>query len=355
MRTLAMLALGALALGCGGRNLGAGGADGTVGVDAQHPVDAQVADPCAPMDVTEALTACDDPAPVRGWSWDGSCCVPIHCVCVGPDCDRLHATESECASAHVPGCIAPTPCEGQDYGECETQPGCALVFYGGGCFNEADCTPGGDPDNWMCVEQAVACVPTDQPCNARERWDCDGDCFWVQHDFELCFDQCCIDEGYGYCTGLPSCDCAPQQVEGCPDPCASVAGFFWDGGSCRPILCCCEGPDCAQTYDTAEECWAARATCPTSACGQARGYCQVGDAAPPGCDEGFGTDWRWNEAHPGVCGMGVCCTPCPDDTTPGVWYASHDPAECADLDIDCFPQPALLFDNECGCGCVTTE
>jgi hypothetical protein len=352
----------ALVVGCGGRNLGAGddddggvgNDDGGTASDAQPlVVDAEVEDPCLPMEATGAMTACDDPAPVVGWAWDGSCCVPIHCVCVGPDCDRLHPTESDCASAHVPECISPSPCAQWNYPECEDQPGCEIIYYGGGCFNLADCSPeGGDPDDWMCVERAIACVPVNQPCNDRERTACDGDCFWVQHDSELCFEQCCIDEGYGYCTSLPSCDCAPQQIEDCMDPCTSVIGYYWDGSFCQPILCCCEGPDCAETWDTAEQCWAARATCPTNACGDAQGYCMYGDYVQPACHEGFGTHWQWNEAHPGQCGMGVCCTPCPDENTPGVWYASHDPAECATIDIDCFSDPMNQFDNECGCGCV---
>ncbi len=297
---------------CGGRNLGAEDVGGVV-VDGQPPVDADVEDPCAPMEATEALTACDDPTPVLGWAWDGSCCVPIHCVCVGPDCDRLHATESDCASVHVPDCISPTPCADLEYGACEERPGCAITYYGGGCFNMADCSPdGGDPDNWMCIERAIACVPVDQPCNERERYDCDGDCFWVQHDYELCFEQCCIQEGYGYCTQLPSCDCAPQEISGCSDPCVDVAGYFWDGSFCQPILCCCEGPDCAETWDTAEQCWAARATCPTNACGDARGYCLYGDYTQPSCHEGFRMDPDWNDLHPGECGLGICCTPSPE-------------------------------------------
>ncbi len=350
-----------LAVGCGGRNLGAedidGGAthdDGGVGADAQlQTVDAEVEDPCLPMEATEVLTSCGSPAQVVGWAWEGSCCVPIHCVCVGPDCDRLYATESDCASAQVPGCISPSPCADRDYGECEEMPGCQILYYGGGCFNMADCSPdGGDPDDWMCVERAIVCVPVDQPCNEHERGNCNGDCFWVQQDSELCFEQCCITEGYGYCTSLPSCDCAPQQIDGCMDPCTNVSGYYWDGSFCRPIICCCEGPDCAETWDTADQCWAARATCPTNACGDAQGYCLYGDYVQPTCSDGFGTDWRWNEAHSGECGMGVCCTPCPDESDPGVWYASHDPAECETIDIDCFPNQQNSFYNECGCGCV---
>lgn len=353
---MALVAL-ALAAGCGGRNLGAGdvdgsvGPDGTLSTDAGLLADAEVVDLCAPMDVAEALTACDDPAPVTGWSWNGSCCIPIHCGCVGADCDSLYATQSECASARAPGCISLTPCENRGYTECEDQPGCAITFYGGGCFNPEECDPDGDPDDWICVEQAFACIPTDQPCNEREQWECDGDCFWVQQNFQLCFEQCCVDEGYGYCTGLPSCDCAPQEITGCSDPCGSVSGFYWDGTFCSPIICCCEGPDCAETWDTVEACQNARSTCPTNACGEAQGHCLYGDAVIPQCQAGFGANWEMNQNHPGVCGMGVCCTPCPDENAPGVWYASHDPVACAGIDIDCDPVENSFY-NECGCGCT---
>lgn len=209
-RVVLALVAPAMVVGCGGRNVGTEDGDGAVGVDAQQPVDAEVpyVDPCAPMEATEALTTgCHDPVPVVGWAWEGTCCVPIHCICIGPDCDRLHATQSDCAAAHVPGCISVTPCADQGYTECEEQPGCAIIYYGGGCFSMEDCDPdGGDPDDWMCVERAIACVPTGLPCNDRERWDCDGDCFWFQHDSELCYEQCCFSEGFGYCTALPSCD-----------------------------------------------------------------------------------------------------------------------------------------------------
>jgi hypothetical protein len=367
-----VVVLGAVAA-CGGRTIGSRGdgdgdgavpPDGTVMQDARPPVDGQVGDPCAPYDAEEALTLCDDPSPLRGWAWDGDCCKPIHCVCVGEDCDRLHATQAACLGAHAPECFTPSTCDSLAYNECDERPDCEIVFYGGGCFNEAECDPdGGDPDNWMCVDQAYACVPFAHTCNERDELDCgaggdadgDDDCFWVAYEFELCFEACCIPEGYGYCSDLSSlsyCGCAPQEIHGCMDPCASVAGYSWDGSFCQPIICCCEGPDCAETWATAEECWDARETCPTNECGEARGYCMYGDAEQPVCWEGFGTDWQWNYTHPGVCGMGVCCTPCPDESDAGVWYASHDPVECEGIDIDCWPDVSNSFYSECGCGCV---
>ncbi len=133
---LAALALGALLVGCDGRNLGAEDPDANVDVDARPPVDSQVLDPCE--------------------SWD-------------------HA-------------------------DCEEQPGCTVIYYGGGCFDMGQCDPeGSNPGDELCYGQGFACVPTGGECNDLGQWECDGECVWVRHDFELCHELCCIDEGYGYC------------------------------------------------------------------------------------------------------------------------------------------------------------
>jgi hypothetical protein len=135
------------------------------------------------------------------------------------------------------------------------------------------------------------------------------------------------------------------------DPCTSVVGVYWDGAFCRPIICCCEGPDCADTWDTPGECLAEHLECDLNECGVTGGYCDYGDATVPACHEGYGRDHYLGGLVPGVCGMGVCCAPCPDPTDPGVSYISHDPLECMGIDWDCFDPDYIGFDNECGCGC----
>ena len=84
--------------------------------------------------------------------------------------------------------------------------------------------------------------------------------------------------------------CGEQQIDGCPEPCVNEVGAYWDGERCQPILCCCEGPDCDETYETMEDCVAARTSCPGpqdagEACGQSAGGAN--------CKEGL-----------------VCCYPC---------------------------------------------
>lgn len=93
----------------------------------------------------------------------------------------------------------------------------------------------------------------------------------------------------------------------------------------------------------------AHTTCATNACGQVGGYCDYGDLVQPVCAQGYGVDswitWHWQ--HEEVCGMG--CAPCPDETDPEVWYLTHEPDGCADIDWACFDENLRGFDNECGC------
>lgn len=369
LHTLALVAgpLLGLGSGCGSRGLradtqGDGGppdgalSDGAlpdgVAPDATVPPGS-----CAPMDaMLPPNVRCGDPTPI-GWTWTGTGCYGIPCACEGADCDRLYATEALCMADRAPACLPPPDCLGLDYQTCEDRPDCQVVFYGGGCIDLDTCEWGGPSDgNWLCWEQGIVCLPSGAPCSDRGPAECDGDCYWWEHRTEHCFSdmgegECCFEEGYGYCAPLPRevPGCEAQAVQGCSDPCVNVVGYFWDGTFCAPIRCCCEGPYCNETYDTLEACLDSRAECLDNACAEAGGTCNYGDAVVPTCDPEYGTNYAITSSHPGVCGMGVCCTPCPNG--PGVSYVSHDPAQCADIDFDCFDQ-GEHFDNECGCGCI---
>lgn len=314
-------------------------------------VDAATPEPCEAMDARDDGVAC---AISPGWTWDGRGCVELLCSCAGADCGALHPTESACATARAQ-CLDPSACE--DFGdprECENQPGCGVLWYGGGCVDLDTCSPGGpDGDNWICVERGYACVPTEDPCYERVRDMCDGECYWVEGGGQLCFEEavvqpCCIEETFGYCAAIPRPDsCEAQVVTGCSDPCGGVVGAYWDGAQCQPIICCCEGADCGETYATSDECLAAHADCALDACALTGGFCAQGDAVEPTCPEGYGgalVDVG------GACGMGKCCAVCPGQDDPDVSYAASDPATCAALVVAC-ADGWSPWANECGCGC----
>ena len=201
----------------------------------------------------------------------------------------------------------------------------------------------------LCWEQGFACVPAGNPCNVLSQPECVGECYWVTQSSTVCFEGCCMEETWGYCDGpRVLADCGPQQVTGfCSDPCVNVAGAYWDGAFCLPIVCCCEGPDCGETYATPAECLAARADCALDACAMMGGYCDPGDYVEPTCSAGYGG--AWGDVG-GACGLGKCCAPCPDEDDPDVTYVAHDPGTCAVIDYFC-DQGWPYWGNECGCGC----
>jgi len=308
---LCCLLLSGLLAACGGRGLG--GEPGDAGTNTNQNTnqngnqnqnvnvpDAQVVDPCAAMDAQlPPNVRCGDPTPI-GWSWNGTACVGIPCECEGADCGALYASEALCYAARAPACLPADECQSLEYDACDERTDCQVVWYGGGCIDLDTCEPGGPgEDNWLCWEQGIACVPADQPCNQLDRGDCDGDCYWWEHRQEACFgdtgnEECCVQESWGYCAALPE----------------------------------------------------------HNACTEAGGYCQYGDYVPPTCGEGYGNDWAVIADDPDACGLGICCTPCPDPDDPAVSYVSQDPAECATIDFDCMDGDTRHFDNECGCGCL---
>ncbi|MDY0000217.1 MAG: hypothetical protein RBU30_02865 [Polyangia bacterium] len=359
----------ALTMGCGTRGLGydldrdSGVTDGSQG-DGRAPDGAQgdgsiSQDQCAPMEARQdPAVRCDGGDPI-GWTWTGWGCLGIPCACEGADCAALYGTEGACLSARAPACLPPPDCLGLGWEACEERTDCQAVLYGGGCIDLDSCEMGGPTDgNWLCWERGFVCLPAGAPCSDLPYGQCDGDCYWWERRSTHCFGDmgdgdCCVEEGYGFCAPIsrPQPGCEAQSVLGCSDPCVNLVGYYWDGAFCAPIRCCCEGPDCGGTYSTLEACLDARAECTENACAVAGGTCNYGDAVIPTCDEGYGTDYSITETSPGACGLGVCCTPCPDPTQEGVWYAAHSPIECADIDFDCFDL-GRHFDNECGCGCI---
>jgi hypothetical protein len=338
------LALSALAA-CGGRSVSL---PEDAGGDAQADGAAQ---PCAPM-AAHSGPSCDEPG-IVGYTWTGTACEPVWCECLGEDCGALHGTQAECYAALPAECVEGDECEAQDYPTCQDRQDCQLLWYGGACLNLEDCSNTIPEDgDWICWEQGFRCVPSDHPCNQRGPGDCDGECYWREGRQELCIEGCCVEESWGYCAALPVApDCDAQEISGCPDPCGSVVGWSWDGDFCQPIICCCEGPDCADTWDTLEGCRAARFECTANACARTGGYCDYSDYTQPVCLEGYFGDSALTTANPGVCGLGICCAPCPDPEDPAVHYAGSSPLECADIDFAC-NATQRFFDNECGCGCI---
>jgi hypothetical protein len=341
--------------GCGNRSLPA--ADDDAGVDGGPGDGGQPRDgagppdgapdgqrpSCAPQDARSGATAC---GLFLGYAWDGADCAAVNCTCDGSDCDALFETYGACLGAYA-DCLPPTTCDELGPMECEADAACELIWYGGGCLDTTTCggcTPN-DPD-CLCYERGFACVPADPDCIDRTPAECRGGCTWIEHESQLCFESCCRDESWGYCRGHATASCAAQDIDACADPCQSVVGVFWNGSSCQPLVCCCAGPDCDQTWDTWQGCLAAHRGCELNACAATGGYCDYGDFVTPTCLAGYGKDWSIAD---GTCGLGVCCAPCPVEGAE-VGYVSHDPQACQGIDFDCFPE-WVPFDNECGCGC----
>lgn len=340
--------------GCKGRGLGShydGLSDSGLPVDSGADPDGARLDPCAPMDAVETGDLCHD---TLGYKWNGTSCEPLLCGCEGEDCDDLYPTKSGCLSQRAPACLPAPACLELGYEECLEEAGCQVVLYGGGCMNLDDCSWGGPGgDNWLCWERGLVCLPADHPCTQMPRSECEGECYWWEREQTVCFEGCCVSETYGYCAPVPGeARCRPQEIGFCPDPCETIVGYQWDGAFCRPVRCCCTGSDCDDMHMTLEECIQDRLGCMENACASAGGYCDYGDAVPPACSSGYGRDDLLMQNDPGVCGMGICCTPCPEDGDPGVFYASHSKEECEIMDWDCIYPEYTSFYNECGCGCL---
>ena len=56
-------------------------------------------------------------------------------------------------------------------------------------------------------------------------------------------------------------DCAPMDAHTGNLPCVTIVGYTWTGANCAPVVCSCDGADCASMYRTETECRGARAAC----------------------------------------------------------------------------------------------
>ncbi|MFH2008738.1 MAG: hypothetical protein ABI333_19280 [bacterium] len=238
---------------------------------------------------------------------------------------------------------------------------------------------GDDPqDGGLGAGDAGLIVP--DPCEPMEAWTTvPGDC-WEDHWVGYAWDGVSCRGIWCECGGadcdrlyaseeqcwdavVPECSpgpgpvdgCAAQDVWGCPDACVNEVGTFWDGEYCRPIICCCEGPDCAETYATHADCVADRSTCMDEVCTETGGYCAPGDGWGAGCAVGHHPNDVLVGANPGLCGGGACCTPCVEPDFLEIDYMAYSPEQCAMIDWDCFSPGWTNFENECGCGCARVE
>ena len=345
---------------CEGREIGGGNEypdssvaderDGSVEDGGSVLIDGSTQDSCESQEIHPCEDDCTD---VVGAWWNGDFCMPIICCCEGPDCDETYSGPDPCLEAHshcdLNSCAATGGyCE---YGDAEL-PTCK-EGYGAAydpdvyeqdphvCGFGVCCSPCPDPE-----DPEVYYHSTNLEICSQDDWGCSPE--------QLRFSNEC---GCG-CIGQKETDCAPQEIYGCSDPCMSVVGAWWDGEFCMPIICCCEGPDCGDTYNDPDSCLEAHSHCELNSCAATGGYCEYGDFIPPTCHEGYGAAYDPDvyEQDPHVCDMGVCCSPCPDPEDPEVEYVYEDPAQCDAGDWACLPLPgSLTFSNECGCGCIYVE
>ena len=57
--------------------------------------------------------------------------------------------------------------------------------------------------------------------------------------------------------------CEPMDAHTGHLPCVSIVGYTWTGSDCSPVVCSCEGADCASMYPTVGECLGAHVGCAT--------------------------------------------------------------------------------------------
>ncbi len=230
---------------------------------------------------------------------------------------------------------------------------------GAGAFDAAVAPPGPcDPmDAWSAVisngcndEQPLGFAFDGAGCNGVWCVCVGSDCQRLYADEEACWSAVSPT-----CVPRPATGCEAQQVWGCPDGCVDPVGFYWDGGFCQPVICCCEGPDCAETYATFEACVDHRSQCFSDVCTDAGGYCTPDAPSAGVCGAGYRNNEAVIASTPGACGGGLCCTPCLDPDSSQVDYMGHSPEACAVMDWDCFSPGWASFQNDCGCGCYLVE
>jgi hypothetical protein len=232
--------------GEGGAQGGAGGAQGGEGGVGQGGSGGGGV--CDPQEV-KGVGDCNL---ILGVAWDGQSCVEIGgCECIGADCDALYDSGEACKVDHA-GCSTPGgPCDPEKamgVGDCD-------AFFGY-AWNGAECV-------------GIS------GCN------CEGPaCAGLSMDLAVC------EEKHAGCSSMGA-KCDPQKAEGV-GPCAAIVGYKWDGLMCVAISgCSCEGPGCADLYDSGDACAAAHADCPPPS------NCPPQEAKGEGaCDLFLG--WVWN-------------------------------------------------------------
>jgi hypothetical protein len=229
---------------------------------------------CRPMDV-RGVGPC---AQVLGVYWDGARCTTLSgCSCEGEDCDRLYASEGECAIARGE---CPEPCIPMDVegvGPCDAVLG--YFWDGTDCKALSGCSCAGpDCDRLTSLETCMAahgrCPPPCRPMDARGVGGCEAIRGYAWDGRQCLAIVGCSCEGedcdrryvsLAECLGANAdCPpvCAPMEARGAGD-CDLVLGYVWDGAGCQALSgCSCEGAGCGGLFRSLEECAAAQEGCP---------------------------------------------------------------------------------------------
>lgn len=237
--------------GAGGAQGGAGGAQGGAGQGGEGG-SGQGGEGGAGVCEAQDAQGVGDCKLLLGIAWNGETCVEVGgCECTGADCDALYDSVEACKAAHA-GCVSPGgPCDPEKaagVGLCDAFFGWA--WNGQECVGISGCS---------CEGPACATLPM---------------------DLAVCEEK---HAGCGTMAGV----CDPQKAEGV-GPCAAIVGYKWDGQTCVALSgCSCEGPGCADLYDTGEACAAAHADCAPAS------NCTPQEAKGEGpCDLFFGYAWN---------------------------------------------------------------
>jgi hypothetical protein len=221
----------------------------------------------------------------------GNQCVCGRCISldlVPPSCDP------SCATAQV-GDFCTTEGRVCPLGACER-----LACRGGSFVRESgECSDAG----WCeCPPPPPGCVYDGSPC-VCDHLTCEGQrCGRVTcgEGTTCCNPTCgtCTPPGAGCAAIVCEPDCSPMQAWG-QGGCEAVIGVFWNGMQCVSVSgCSCEGPDCANAFETYEQCEAVFSAC-GAACG---GFAGATCGSSEWCD--FPDGWLCG----GTDGQGVCRT-----------------------------------------------
>ena len=314
---LALVALGALAVGCqrvhvgeddgGGsrRDAGVMPADGGGGGRDAGPIET-----CGPVQCAPGQVCCNPSCGIC--TAPGEACIEIAC---GVECaSNADCTDSEyCALSHCPdgtrdGTCVPRAdeCPGDFSPVC----GCDDTTYSNAC---AASSAG------VVVERSGECAVG--PCSAMDARG-EGDCLAALG--VVWNGTACVGIGGCECVGadcgsvypdVASCDaahagcrsCAAQDARG-DGPCDAIVGVFWNGSECvEHSGCDCVGSDCGEGWTDPMRCEAAHL------------HCSGGCTEQSDCDSS-----EWCKFPPGSCGGPGTCEPVP----PPGWACAPDNEVC---------------------------